>query len=77
MSAIFKKLKLENNICKEFCDGDKINIYKDLTNDITNVRKFFNSFDNDGLSYFVETQQEFYSDNYNNGLEKDRQMKTE
>jgi len=77
MSETIINLKLENNKSKGFCKGDKININTALTNDITNARKIFNPIDNDSLSYFGENQQEFYSDNYNNGLELDEQMEND
>ena len=77
MSETITNLKLENNKSKGFCKGDKINISTALTNDITNARKIFNPIDNDRLSYFVENQQEFYSDNYNNDLELDEKMEND
>ena len=74
MSETIKNLKLKNNIYKSLCDEDKINMSTALTNDITNSRNIFNSIDKDCLSYLGENLQEFYSDNYNNGLELDEQM---
>ena len=65
-----KKYKQENNMNKDFGNRDILNSKIALTNETTNARENLNQND-DELSLYREEQEEYYSDNFNKGLELD------